>query len=198
MATTSTTTSTTTFHVTGGLKLTVTPTYSKMTLGLTDISTYGGLPTSAQVIITPPGYDAVTLSFTPSSLNVFQSSDLGIVDSGDTEVALPDGVYSVTFSIVPAIETAITVYFMRIEKLQEKFDAAFMKLDMMECDRAIKKQAKIDLNTIYFFMQGSVSAANNCAVTESNTLYSKANSLLIAFIRNNCGCSGNNYLANFY
>ena len=29
--------------------------------------------------------------------------------------------------------------------LQEKFDSAFMKLDMMECDLAIKTQQKVDL-----------------------------------------------------
>lgn len=86
---------------------------------------------------------------------------------------------------------------MRIEKIQEKFDAAFMKLDMMECDRAIKTQSKIDLNTISFFIQGSVSAANNCAIDESNKLYITANTMLNNFIRSNCGCSGNNYLISF-
>lgn len=177
------------------VRLTVTPTYDKMTLGLTDTSSYDASPASATVEITPPGFNAVTLSFTPEALNVFQSSDLGIVTLGDTEVELPDGVYTVVFT--PLGQDPITIYFMRIEVLQEKFDAAFMKLDMTECDKAIKKQSKVELNTIYFFMQGSLSSANNCAITESNLLYATAKKLLNAFIRNNCGCSGTNFLINF-
>ncbi len=85
----------------------------------------------------------------------------------------------------------------RVEQLQEKFDEAFMKLDMMECDRAIKTQQKVDLNTIYFFIQGAIAAANNCAVAESNKLYNQANMMLNNFIKNNCGCSGTNYVLNF-
>jgi len=177
------------------VRLTVTPTYDKLTLGLTDTSSYDAVPASASVVLTPPGYDAVTLSITPEALNVFESSDLEIVSAGETEVSLPDGVYSAVFT--PLGITPITIYFMRIEKLQERFDAAFMKLDIMECDRAIKKQAKVDLMSVYFFMQGSMSAANNCAITESNTLYATASRLLTSFIRNNCGCSGTNYLVNF-
>lgn len=177
------------------IRLTPTPTYDKMTLGLTDTSSYDAVPASATVEITPPGFDAVTLSLTPEGLGVFQSSDLGIITLGETEVALPDGVYIVTFT--PLGEDPIIIYFMRIEYLQEKFDAAFMKLDIMECDRALKKQAKVDLNTIYFFMQGAISSANNCAITESNTLYATASRLLTSFIKNNCGCSGTNFLINF-
>lgn len=172
-----------------------TPTYNKLTLGLTDISSYDVEPASATVTITPPGFNDVTLNFAVASLNVFQSSDLEIVAVGETEVALPDGVYTVVFT--PLGEDPVTIYFMRIEQLQEKFDAAFMRLDIMECDRALKTQAKVELNTIYFFMQGAMSAANNCAITESNTLYATANRLLTAFIRNNCGCSGTNFLLNF-
>jgi len=177
------------------IRLTVTPTYDKMTLGLTDTSSYDVSPASATVDITPPGFDTVTLDFTPEMLNVFQSSDLGLVAVGETEVSLPDGVYTVVFT--PLGETPITIYFMRIEYLQERFDAAFMKLDITECDKSLRKQAKVDLSTIYFFMQGSISAANNCAITESNTLYATASRLLTSFIKNNCGCSGTNFLINF-
>ena len=73
---------------------------------------------------------------------------------------------------------------MRVEQLQEKFDGAFMKLDMMECDRAIKTQAKVDLNSIYFFMQGAIAAANNCADVEATKLYNQADMMLNNFIKN--------------
>ena len=87
---------------------------------------------------------------------------------------------------------------MRTEKIQEKFDRAFLKLDLMECDRAIKTQSTVTLNTINFFIQGSIAAANNCADYESNKLYRQADHMLDTFLKNNCGCSGNNYLINFY
>jgi hypothetical protein len=87
---------------------------------------------------------------------------------------------------------------MRVEQIQEKFDGAFMKLDMMECDRAIKTQAKVDLNSIYFFIQGAIAAANNCADVEAIKLYNQADMMLNNFIKNNCGCSGTNYVINFY
>ena len=86
---------------------------------------------------------------------------------------------------------------MRVDRLQERFDEAFMKLDMMECDRAIKTQSKVDLNTIYFFIQGAIAAANNCAIVDANKLYNQASTMLTQFNKNNCGCSGNNYAINF-
>jgi len=175
--------------------LTVTPTYDKLTLGLTYTQSDDPIPVTIDVTITPPGFDAVTITINSLVLNVLESSDLEIVATGETEVNLPDGIYSFVFT--PLGEDAITKYFMRIEQLQEKFDAAFMKLDIMECDKALKKQSRVDLMTIYFFIQGAISAANNCAITESNKLYATASRLLTAFIRNNCGCSGTNYLINF-
>jgi hypothetical protein len=87
---------------------------------------------------------------------------------------------------------------MRVEQLLEKFDNAFMKLDLMECDRAIKTQAKVTLTSINFFIQGAIAAGNNCAENESVRLYNQADTMLNNFIKNNCGCSGNNYITNFY
>jgi hypothetical protein len=112
-------------------------------------------------------------------------------------IPLPDGIYTLTYSVAPAYENFVTKTIIRVEQLQEKFDNAFMKLDMMECDLAIKTQAKVDLNSVYYMIQGSIAAANNCAVDTSNKLYIQANKMLNNFIKTNCGCSGNNYIINF-
>ena len=72
-----------------------------------------------------------------------------------------------------------------------------MKLDMLECDKAIKQQSKVDLMSIYFFMQAAMASSNNCAVVEATKLYIQANKMLDSFIAENCGCSGNNYIINF-
>ena len=181
------------------LDILVLPTYSSLTLGIADASVYNPLEviSSATIEITPPGFDTVSLPFNMENYNVYTSSTLGITEIGVTYLPLPDGVYGLKYSIAPAYVTYIERTIMRIEQIQEKFDAAFMKLDMMECDKAIKTQAKVNLNTIYFMIQGSVAAANNCAVYEANKLYVTANKMLDSFIRNNCGCSGNNYVVNF-
>jgi hypothetical protein len=87
---------------------------------------------------------------------------------------------------------------MRVDQLQEKFDNAFMKLDMMECDLAIKKQQKVTLDSIYYFIQGSIAAANNCAVDTATKLYKQALRMITNFATDECGCTGNNYTITAY
>jgi len=181
------------------LNILVLNTYNKLTLGVADISTYPDSPAviNPSLEIDIPGFGITSVAFVPNQFNVFNSTTLGITSSGDDLVALPDGLYTITYSVTPAYENFVTKTIQRVDQLQEKFDNAFMKLDMMECDGAIKKQSKVDLNTIYFQIQGSIAAANNCAIKTSNTLYAQASRMLTNFTNNNCGCSGNNYLINF-
>jgi hypothetical protein len=84
------------------------------------------------------------------------------------------------------------------EEIKElRFDEVFMQLDMMECDGAIKKQAKVNLNSIYYFIQGAIAAANNCANEKAEKLYEQASKMLDNMIANNCGCTGINYVINY-
>jgi hypothetical protein len=177
------------------LNILVVPTYNTFTLGLVDASVY---PTdfvisSPTILITPPGFDAVSLPFIPNEFTVYNSTTLGITEPTDDLLPIPDGIYYFTYSVAPAYQHNVQKSIMRVDRLQERFDEAFMKLDMMECDKAIKMQAKVDLNSIYFFIQGSIAAANNCAVLESSNLYETAYKMLNHFIANDCGCTGNNY-----
>jgi hypothetical protein len=144
-----------------------------------------------------PGFGDVSLPFNINDFNIYTSQSLGITAVGEPLIALPDGVYYIKYSVTPAYQNYVEKTIIRVDKLQEKFDSAFMKLDMMECDAAIKKQQKVDLNSIYYFIQGAIAAANNCAVATSNKLYAQANRMLDNFIRNNCNCYGNNYINNF-
>jgi hypothetical protein len=177
------------------LNILVVPTYNTFTLGIVDASVYptGFVITSPTILITPPGFDAVSLPFVPNEFAVYNSTTLGITELTDELVPIPDGVYYFTYSVAPAYLYSVEKSIMRVDRLQERFDEAFMKLDMMECDQAIKTQAKVDLNTIYFFIQGSIAAANNCAILQSSKLYETAYKMLSHFIANNCGCTGNNY-----
>lgn len=182
------------------LDILVIQTFNKLTLGVADISIYPASPPISAPTITisiPNGFGDVSLPFTPNDFNVFNSVSLGLSDPLSPLIPLPDGVYTLTYSVTPSFENFVTKTIMRVEVLQEKFDEAFMKLDMMQCDMAIKEQSKVDLSTIYFFIQGSISAANNCAIDTSNTLYIQANKMLCNFIKNNCNCHGNNSITNF-
>ena len=182
------------------LDILVVPTYNTLTLGIADASIYPTNPpvvSSPTIEITVPGFDVVSLPFNVNDFNIFNSLSLGLSTFGQPLLPLPDGVYKLRYTVAPAYENFVEKTIIRVEQLQEKFDEAFMKLGMMECDRAIKTQQKVDLNTIYFFIQGAIAAANNCAVAESNKLYNQASMMLNNFIKNNCGCSGTNYVLNF-
>jgi len=173
-------------------------TYSPLTLGIADTSVYDIPVVSPTIAITLPNTTVpVSLPFTPNDFNIFNSTTLGLTDVGEPLVALPDGVYYIAYTINPALTYNVQHSIMRTEKIQEKFDNAFMKLDMMECDLAIRTQAKVQLNSIWYMIQGSIAAANNCAIDTANKLYVQANTMLDNFIRNNCGCTGNNYIINF-
>jgi hypothetical protein len=171
------------------------PTYNSCTLSIQDLSTYPTNPpnvSAASIKIVANGID-VTLPFNVLSINTFNSTSLGLTQVGDELIPLPDGIYYLTYSVAPANENYVNKNIMRTDVIQEKFDNAFMKLDMMECDGAIKAQSKVTLSTINYFIQGSIAAANNSASVLANTLYMKANSMLDNFIKTNCGCTGTNY-----
>jgi hypothetical protein len=180
------------------LDILVIPTYNTLTLGVADASTYDGTPSAPTMDITIPGFGDVSIPFNINDFNVYNSTILGITQMGDPLLPLPDGLYTLKYTITPANEYFVVRNIMRVEQLQEKFDAAFMKLDMMECDLAIKTQQKVDLTSINFFIQGSIAAANNCAIDTANKLYNQASKMLNNFMRNGCQCSGTNYLTNFY
>lgn len=183
------------------LDILVLPTYNKMLLGVADASTYPTTPpvvTNPTIEITVPGFGAVVLPFVVNDYNLFNSESLGITAPSAPLVPLPDGIYKLKYTVDPAITNFVEKTIIRVDQLQEKFDEAFMKLDMMECDKAIKTQSKVDLNTIYFFIQGAIAAANNCAIDEANKLYNQAQKMLNNFVKNNCNCSGNNYVINFW
>lgn len=175
-------------------------TYNTKTLGIADISTYDTNPPSVvapTMEITVPGYTVpVSVPFVPLDFNVYNSIILGLSTFPAMD-PLPDGVYKMKYSVYPANVNYVEKNIMRTEVIQEKFDSAFMKLDMMECDSAIRTQAKVTLNSIWYLIQGSIAAANNCAVDTANKLYAQANRQLDYFIANQCGCTGNNYINNF-
>jgi hypothetical protein len=180
------------------LDILVINTYNAETLGIADNSVYDITITAPTINITVPGEPVIALPFAPNEFNVFNSTSLGLTTVGQPITPLPDGVYLLRYTITPSTTYFTDKSIMRTALIQEKFDNAFMRLDMMECDSAIRMQSKVTLNSIYYMIQGSIAAANNAAVDTANKLYAQADRMLDNFIRTNCGCSGNNYVNNFY
>lgn len=176
------------------LDIVIIPTYDEYTLAIVDNSSYDVDPATPQIEIEVPAFDTVTLPFVINSTNIFDSTELGITTTGN-EQALPDGIYCIKYFIDES--TYVEKRILRTEKLQKKFDEAFMTLDMMECDRAIKTQSKMDLITIYIFIQAAIASANNCAPVEATSLYQQADKMLDNMINSQCGCTGINYIINF-
>lgn len=165
------------------------PTYDEYTLAIVDDSTYDVDPVYTTVTIEVPAFDTVTIEFVANTTNVYNSTDLGITTAGNEE-PLPDGIYCITYEDVDK-------RYLRTDALQKKFDEAFMKIDMQECDGPIRKQQFVDLVTIHFFIQGAIAAANNCATVNATKLYQKADALLTTMLNGECGCTGTNYTVTF-
>lgn len=178
------------------LKIVVLPTYDVGSINVADASTYAVSPTNPILLATPPGFNPISITFTVSGNNILTSDVLGITETGVMQ-PLPDGIYRFSYSINPSNVNFTNISIMRVDVLQEKFDNVFMTLDMMECDKAIKEQSKVNLNTIYLLIQGAVAAGNNYAETEAYKLYQKASDMLDSMLKKNCGCSGTNYLVNY-
>lgn len=151
---------------------------------LLDSSRYpvGWVKTNPSIQITPPGFDTVTLAFTPSSAQVYYSVDLGIVCAWCDNVSLPDGIWKFKYSVYPAISYFVEKSFVRIGNLQAKLDELYLTLDITECDQAIKKQDKLFLSNIQDYIEGAVAAGNNCVNNLFTTYYQLATKMINQYI----------------
>ena len=115
------------------LDILVIPTYNTLTLGIADASTYDTDPpvvSSPTIEITVPNFGVVSLPFVPNDFNIFNSTSLGLSPVGAPLIPLPDGIYYLRYTVAPAITYHVEKNIMRTELIQEKFDNAFMKLDL--------------------------------------------------------------------
>lgn len=180
------------------------PTYNSKTIHIVDRSFYkedpnnpgNPLPIVDPILeINVPDFNKVEIPFIPNG-ELFLDSTILELTSQDAQ-PLPDGVYHFKYTNFPEYYNKSEKTILRINKLQEKFDSAFMKLDFMQCDASLKKQQKITLDTIYYLMHGAVAAANNCATEQAVYLYKKASKMLYNFEYKGL-CCGDNTISRFY
>lgn len=170
------------------LDLLIFDTHNSTTLAIGDASTYpSGFNVSTPTVdITVPSYNTISLAFVPSSVQVYNSTSLLITGDNCDNIALPDGLYTVKYSIYPAYLYYTVKTFLRTDRLMAKFDEVWLKLDMFECDQALKYQDKLSLDTIEDYINGAIAAANKCANKLAIELYTKANTSIDRFINNSC------------
>lgn len=169
------------------LDFTVIDTHNPLTIGIADTSTY---PSNFTILnptleITPPGFPKVTVIYTINSINIQNSNTLNITCVTDISMLnpLPDGIWKVKMSISPAITFNITKEFIRTDKLQQKFGRAILKTDLTHCGENIKDEEMKVLDEVYFYIQASIAAANQCNTILAMNLYRQANTMLDNFLK---------------
>lgn len=145
-----------------------------------DVSRYpvGFIQIDPTIEITVPGFSPNSIVFTPSTIQVYTSNTLGITCDDCPNINLPDGIYKVKYTLNPAYQYHVEKSFIRTNIIYSKLDEYFLKLEFMQCNQAIKEEDKRALDTIEFYIEGAIAAANKCLDTKAMELYNIANNML--------------------
>jgi len=134
-------------------------THNTYLLAIADVTQYPTTFTisTPTIEITPPGYPVKSIAFVAKSVQVYNSTTLGITcDSVDCpQIPLPDGIWTVKYSIYPAYKYNVIKNFIVIKRLLERFDEAWLKLDLFECDREVEDESKKKLDIIEDYIKGA-------------------------------------------
>lgn len=165
--------------------------HSSKNLIIADISQYptGFNVTTPTIEITVPSFDMKSLAFTERTIQVYNSLTLGITTSDCDIIPLPDGIYKIKYSIFPAYKYYVNKSFLRVDKLLERFDNEYVKLDIAQCDMAIKASYRRDLDVIWDYINTAIASANTCSEKQAMELYNRASDALNKFNKT-CNCNG--------
>lgn len=158
-------------------------THSLLSLAVADTSKYelGYIPVSPTIQITPPTFEPISLAFVPNSIQVYDSSNLGISCEWCDKVKLPDGIWTIKYTNYPSTSFSVEKSFIRVDNLQAKLDEIFLRLDFMQCNSRIKKEEEELITRIQIYIDGAIASANNCAIKQANNLYCQASDLIKNF-----------------
>jgi len=174
------------------LDISLAESYNVYYLNIKDISEYDSNwnITTPSCEITVPGFPKVNVPFTPKSENFYKSSQLNLTCDEDTEcIPLPDGIYTVKYSVHPNALYFIEKSFMRVNAIRCTYGEAFLKVDFSSsCNKEEKAKDKSTLKLISILIEGSVAAANDCDCEKAYKWYNKAKQMLDNFHKEGCGC----------
>jgi hypothetical protein len=163
-------------------------THNLITLGLADISLY---PSGFNVVnptyqITPPGFPSVSVTYTKSSINLYNSNNLNLTCVTDRSLLtpLPDGIWKVVQTINPVLDYMNEKTFIRVANLKYQFGLAFLKTDMINCNDQVGIEKMKYLHQIESYIEGAIAASNQCNIVLAMNLYRMADKVLRNFMRN--------------
>lgn len=162
-------------------------TYDVYLLGVADITEYpqNWNIQNASLEITPPGFNKVNVVFTPKSVNYYKSNHLDITcDDLEECMPLPDGMYTVKYSIHPNLTYVVEKTFMRVEQLMCQFGETLLTIDL-ETDKG--KPDRTKLHQVFLLIQGAVFAGRKGDGISATANYDKAKKILDGMSKN-CAC----------
>lgn len=155
-------------------------------LYIADLSNYGNTTINNPTLeITPPGFDKVTIDFTQNAVNIITACSLNI--SCDEGVVLPDGAYTIKYSISPAIKFFVEKTFMRTTAIKCKWARVFLSQQTNTC--CVMKnldQIRVELTEARELIEACIASANNCDFKTSKEQYILADKILDRL--KNCNC----------
>lgn len=145
------------------LGINILPTANTYTLMVGDASQYasGTAINNPYLEITPPGFQKVTLIFSPNALNIYNSTSLKLTDT-DCFSPLPDGIYKFRYSIAPNYDNYVDRSYFRVDQILERFDGAVLAADINACNGRYDEQYAKKLDEVEHFIQYAISAAGKC------------------------------------
>lgn len=157
------------------LNIKLEPTYDLLSIGFADMSHYD-YPQSVignSIEITPPGFPKISKPFTIQSVNIYRSNDLGISCSNENLLPLPDGRYSIKYSISPSTDNYVEKSFYRIDNLICQFEEKFLQIDLPNCNCIGHKQDlyKKRLREIRLLFESLIVASNTCNFNTCDYIY---------------------------
>lgn len=160
---------------------------SPNTIAILDTSFYpmGFNIVSPTMQVTVPGFPSVIIPFTAGSLQVYNSSTLGISCQSCPNIPLPDGIYTFRYSITPSYQYYVEKTYLRVDQLLQKFDELFLKMEFTKCDDKIKREDELLLDTIETYIEGAIACANNCLNKRALELYHKVEKLIKEYEKTN-------------
>lgn len=171
------------------LDLMVLDAHSSKLLVIGDASIYPAnfTPSAPTLEVKVPGYSPKQIPFVPSNVQVYNSYTLGLTcDDDDCPIELPDGLYRLVYTIAPAQTYRKEMYYLKVDRLYEKWDQAYLKIDIFSRDGRIQEADGKLLQEIEQYIQGAIAAVNMNDQKLAVELYQKADKRINAFLEARC------------
>jgi hypothetical protein len=175
------------------LQLDIPETACENILRVVDTSIYGDqtlLPVVCQQLdITLPGTNQpvyITTGLTPNFCIVLDAVDLGIDCPPGSSI--PDGIYTIRYSISPNDLSYVTYYHLRTTKTLNRYYGEICKLHLQECEPSSEEKQKLDdLRYIKMLIDSAKAKVEYCHAPEQGIdMLAYANKLLDKYIMGCC------------